>query len=247
MFSRSFVALALGALALGRSIPLTRRDGQATQPAHWWSGLELYATYHARYMALSCETQHGKPFFDQCCHPRLKDADPSSFPAECTPDDGDDDCDDDDGGSDPTPSAPAQTPAPKPTPAPAPKPTTTQTTHHTTATSSPNPIDVLISGSGHGTWYSQNGNAGACGQYHSDSFKVVAIDSAIYGGGKYCGKTIEITNTDNGKTTTALVGDECPTCDSSKSVDLSQATFQALESDLGVGEINISWKIVNSN
>lgn len=240
MFARSFVALALGALALGRSIPLAKRTGKD----HWWSMLEPYDQYHTRYMALSCETQHGQPFFDLCCHPRLKNVDLSTIPEQCIPADDECDDDDDDQGSDPGPATPAQTPTHTPAPAPTPKPKPTQaptptTTHHTTTTSAHSPVKT--SGSGHGTWFTQNGNAGACGNYNKDSSFVVALDSRIYTQ-SLCGKTIHLTNTDNGHTVTAIVADECPTCASSHSVDLSVAAFKALAAQ-SVGDIPISWTI----
>jgi len=59
-----------------------RRD----PPAGWnFAVLEDYQTYHTRYLALGCEFQHGKPLFDECCHPHLNSQTLSDFPAECTP------------------------------------------------------------------------------------------------------------------------------------------------------------------
>lgn len=78
-------------------------------------------------------------------------------------------------------------------------------------------------------------NPGACGNYNSDSTKLVALDSRMYGGGSHCGQMVVIKNTSNGKTVTAKVQDECPTCASSGSLDLSVAAFNAIGNpDTGV-------------
>jgi len=53
----------------------------------------------------------------------------------------------------------------------------------------------------------EDGNAGACGSTHSDSDKIVALQTSMYGSGSYCGKTVVITNTSNGKSVTATVAD----------------------------------------
>jgi hypothetical protein len=215
-----FVALSIATLSLARVLPIVKRGA----PSDWWSGLEPYSTYHTRYLDLDCENKHNTSFFTQCCHPRLKDADPSSFPAECN------------GASAssiaPVNAAPNPTPTPKPTPTPTPKPK---------SSSSGNSNDNnVIKGSGDGTFFYQNGVAGACGKVHSDSDKVVALDTLLYGNGQYCGKTIEITNTANGKSVQAVVADECPTCASKDSVDMSVGAFTELATE-ATGEINISW------
>lgn len=53
----------------------------------------------------------------------------------------------------------------------------------------------------------ENGNAGACGSTNADSAKIVALQTAMYGSGESCGKTVYITNTANGKSVTATVAD----------------------------------------
>ena len=40
-----------------------------------------------------------------------------------------------------------------------------------------------------------------------------------------CGKQIKVTNTQNGKSVTAVVADVCPTCANSNSLDLSVGAF----------------------
>ncbi|GAA5990653.1 hypothetical protein JCM10908_003172 [Rhodotorula pacifica] len=94
--------------------------------------------------------------------------------------------------------------------------------------------------SGQATFFYQDGNAGACGTTHADSDKIVAVQTEMYGSGGFCGKTVVITNTDNGKSVTATVADECPGCSSSASLDLSTGTFDAIASE-DTGEVPITW------
>ncbi|GAA5828136.1 hypothetical protein JCM11251_002607 [Rhodosporidiobolus azoricus] len=92
--------------------------------------------------------------------------------------------------------------------------------------------------SGKGTYFYQNGNPGACGVWNKDSTYLVALQSSMYSGGKHCGKNVRISA--NGKTITAKVQDECPTCVSTGSLDLSEGAFKALSS-LSAGMIDIKW------
>ncbi|GAA6010928.1 hypothetical protein JCM11491_004605 [Sporobolomyces phaffii] len=94
--------------------------------------------------------------------------------------------------------------------------------------------------SGDATFYYQNGVAGACGGVASDSDKVVALQTSMYGSGGYCGKTITITNTATGASTTATVADECPSCSSSTSIDLSTGAFDAIGSE-DTGVLQVTW------
>jgi hypothetical protein len=65
-----YSAVAIAALAgVAAAAPLEARKAA---PAGWAHGyLEDYNTYHIRYIALSCYTQHNTTFFDDCCHPLL--------------------------------------------------------------------------------------------------------------------------------------------------------------------------------
>lgn len=69
-------------------------------------------------------------------------------------------------------------------------------------------------------------------------------DSALYGDGSnnspLCGKKVIITNTQNGKTVTVTVADDCPTCDGENSIDLSVAAFNAIANE-SEGVVPISW------
>jgi hypothetical protein len=99
---------------------------------------------------------------------------------------------------------------------------------------------------GFATYFYQNGNAGACGQYHSDSEYGIAIDSNGYWGQDFsqgsdlCGKVINIKNTNSGATVTATVWDVCPTCNNGNSLDLSVGAFNAIATE-SEGMVPIEW------
>lgn len=78
------------------------------------------------------------------------------------------------------------------------------------------------------TFYTQNGVKGACGQVHSDDDIIAALQTSQYAGGKHCGQYIQVLNKHTKATKRVLVADECPTCDSSTSVDFSKGAFKAL-------------------
>ncbi|KAJ7449868.1 RlpA-like double-psi beta-barrel-protein domain-containing protein-containing protein [Mycena latifolia] len=121
------------------------------------------------------------------------------------------------------------------------KATTTSTAETSTKTSSSSP-GGLISG-GFGTWFTQNGVAGACGTVHKDTDFVVALQTKMYANGAHCGKSIKVINTVNGKSVQGTVADECPTCDNVYSVDMSVAMFEQLDA-LSVGEFAIQWELL---
>lgn len=98
---------------------------------------------------------------------------------------------------------------------------------------------------GYATFFYQGGNPGACGVVHSDSDKIVAIDGNGYWQNfgvqsEYCGRWVNIKNTQNGKTVTAMVADVCPTCVSDNSLDLSVGAFTAI-ADEWEGSVPITW------
>ncbi|GAA5865426.1 hypothetical protein JCM1840_001571 [Sporobolomyces johnsonii] len=95
------------------------------------------------------------------------------------------------------------------------------------------------------TFFYQDGVAGACGNVNSDSTPLVALQTAMYGSGQYCGKTVEITNTANGKSVTATVQDECPGCSSATSLDLSTGAFDQI-GDEATGVLPITWHFTAS-
>lgn len=249
MLSSTLVILTSAvALVAGIAVP------RAGKPSNWWSGLENYDTYHARYIDLDCFDQHNTAFFKSCCHPMLKGEKLSDRPAECDPEN---DCDD----SEDDPSSTSSDPAPSPSPsaaapinvapnpiAPVPAPHKTTTSHKPKATNKPSSTAAL-SGTGIATFFFQHNTAGACGIVHQDTDKVVALQTLNYQQGEkgsvseWCGKTIEITNNDNGNTVTATVADECPTCGDQDDIDLSQAAYDALGAE-SVGELHVSWKIL---
>ncbi|KAF7338252.1 Barwin-like endoglucanase [Mycena venus] len=137
-----------------------------------------------------------------------------------------------------------------------PKETTTAkaATTHTTPKSTPVPTTSASTGGksssgsfilgGFGTWFMQNGVAGACGKVHKDSDFVVALETKTYAKGINCGRTVQLCDVSNNKCVNGLVADECPTCTNAQSVDMSQGMFKELAA-LSVGEFKIQWKFVD--
>lgn len=240
------IALTLCAITAVRGIviPHAHRDLSTYDSAD----LEPYTDYSARYQELNCASQHNTQFFTDCCHPMLKgqtlqaDRKPycipasSSASASATAPTATEDPED---SSSSAPASAATSAIPAPVNAAAPPPSAPASP--TVAVSAPAPTN-----SGKATWFYQHGTAGACGTVHQDTDKVIALDSAIYGGGKFCGKTVQLINVATGATTQATVADECPTCESADSIDLSQGAFNALTgSNLGLGEFDIAWFFTN--
>lgn len=129
----------------------------------------------------------------------------------------------------------------------------TSSTHEVTSTktsssaSSSSTSGSFITG-GVATFFYQNGVAGACGTVHSDSALIAAIDQDRYGDSgnesSLCGKQVEITNTNNGKTVTVTIADDCPTCTNGNSIDLSVGAFTQIATE-AEGEVPIKWKFVS--
>ncbi|KAM0750973.1 hypothetical protein T439DRAFT_380795 [Meredithblackwellia eburnea MCA 4105] len=93
------------------------------------------------------------------------------------------------------------------------------------------------------TFFFQDNTEGACGVLHTDSDHIVAIDSAMYDNGANCGRTVQIRRLSTGVVITATVADECPTCDTSTSLDLSVASFLEIATE-EEGEVAIEWQFV---
>jgi len=239
MFSLNLAAAAIAVSTLsvsGLVIPRT-----ATPSNYNTSILEPYMTYHERYLALGCQYNHGNDFFAACCHPLKIGEDLSSREARCTPDAG------------VLSSISASLTGQTSTVPAAAAPTTTDSassvdvaenlavpssTWSSAAASSTSASSNVQTG-GFGTFFYQNGVAGACGTVHGDYDYVLAMDSAIYSQ-DLCGKSVTITNTANQKTVTAVVADECPTCNNAQSIDMSLGAFLQL-ADESVGLIDITW------
>ncbi|GAA5922744.1 RlpA-like double-psi beta-barrel domain-containing protein [Sporobolomyces koalae] len=127
-------------------------------------------------------------------------------------------------------------------------PTTTYTPPKTTTYQAPKTTTQAASSnsgsySGQATFYTQDGNAGSCGNVNSDYSFIVALNVPMSGAmGNKCGSRVQITNTQNGKSIGATVADLCPGCGWG-SLDLSLGAFDALGSrDQGV--LPISWSFV---
>ncbi|XP_038902873.1 kiwellin-like [Benincasa hispida] len=90
------------------------------------------------------------------------------------------------------------------------------------------------------------------GKFHDNSDPIVALSTGWYNGGSRCGKMIQIT-AQNGRSVLAKVVDECDSvngCDKAHAhlppchnniVDGSDAVWHALELDIDVGEIPVTW------
>ncbi|KAM5543280.1 hypothetical protein V8D89_003154 [Ganoderma adspersum] len=99
---------------------------------------------------------------------------------------------------------------------------------------------------GHASFFSQNGLPGACGVFHPDSAFIAALQITRYGPTSQvspnCGRSITLTNTDNGKQVTVTVADVCVTCSNENDLDLSTGAFiQIATSGLADGYVPISW------
>ncbi|GAA5866449.1 hypothetical protein JCM1840_001321 [Sporobolomyces johnsonii] len=142
--------------------------------------------------------------------------------------------------------------APLPTPTPTPrlveratkkKTTTTTKKKSTTTTKKAAATAVKLATTttykGQGTWYTQNGARGSCGQVHKDSDLIVAMNSPQVDGGAYCGRYVTVKNLANSKTVRALVADECPGC-AYGSLDMSVGAFEKIGA-LSTGVLSVSW------
>ncbi|KAI9321173.1 hypothetical protein DFJ73DRAFT_634933 [Zopfochytrium polystomum] len=90
---------------------------------------------------------------------------------------------------------------------------------------------------GHMTYYyTETGNAGACGSYLHDTDYLVAMSLGRYSS-SYCGRQVCISA--NGVTVQATIKDACESCGYSD-LDASPALFSAITS-LSAGLIQISW------
>lgn len=137
-------------------------------------------------------------------------------------------------------STPVASPSPAPAPSPSPSPASSS------AAAAPSSTGQVDTG-GFATFFYQGGQPGACGTVHQDTDFICAIDSARYGdsgnASPLCGQQVQITNTQNGKSVTATIVDDCPTCENADSIDLSVAAFNAI-ADPSTGIVPISWQFV---
>ncbi|KNZ71802.1 hypothetical protein J132_07291 [Termitomyces sp. J132] len=185
MFSPASFAFVVTAVSSVSGLVVPR----ATPPAGWATDyLEPYDTYHTRYLAIGCISQHNTPFFDKCCHPLLATQNAvTDLPASCTSslsasptssaliptpsddsdDDEEDDCDED-GDSDeflssaaaPSTPTPAVTTTPTTTRVPSTTPNPVKTTTLTKASPSPTPSKATDEARVEATSASQSVNSG---------------------------------------------------------------------------------------
>ncbi|KIJ32828.1 hypothetical protein M422DRAFT_35705 [Sphaerobolus stellatus SS14] len=102
------------------------------------------------------------------------------------------------------------------------------------------PLERRVTHTGTATFFFQEGAAGACGQVHKDTDHIVALQTAQYANGVQCGRTITITDTATGKTAVGTVADECPGCNGSGSIDLSEGLFEVF-APTSQGVFPVSW------
>ncbi|KAJ7670911.1 hypothetical protein DFH06DRAFT_1293796 [Mycena polygramma] len=97
------------------------------------------------------------------------------------------------------------------------------------------------------TWYPTNTGPDACtGKNHKDSDWFVAMNYNQYGDGSACcGKQLRIDY--NGKSTVATCVDECASCDTWGSLDLTQGLFEFFVGDPGIGEFYGSWSFADGS
>ncbi|KAI3323418.1 RlpA-like double-psi beta-barrel-protein domain-containing protein-containing protein [Xylariaceae sp. AK1471] len=104
------------------------------------------------------------------------------------------------------------------------------------------------------TFYTQDGAAGSCGNFHADSDFIIAL-SPFWDVASFCGRKIQITNMGGGqsnngagKVITAVVQDTCPGCNENH-LDLSTGAFSSLTGGHldPPGEFNIRWHFCNVN
>ncbi|PWN30124.1 hypothetical protein BDZ90DRAFT_229154 [Jaminaea rosea] len=98
------------------------------------------------------------------------------------------------------------------------------------------PLEKRMHSGATATWFTQNGNPGSCGQYHSDNDMIVAV-SAQHHDSSNCGKTITIEA--NGVQQVATIADTCPGCGFAD-LDLSTGLFQKF-AGLDQGVVTMNW------
>ncbi|KIY68069.1 hypothetical protein CYLTODRAFT_395906 [Cylindrobasidium torrendii FP15055 ss-10] len=81
---------------------------------------------------------------------------------------------------------------------------------------------------------------GACGDTNVDSDWIVALATNTYAGGSHCNQNVVITDNSSGKTATATVKDECPSC-ADGDLDMSQSLFEYFRGSTADGVFDMSW------
>ncbi|KAI0789592.1 hypothetical protein C8Q75DRAFT_733413 [Abortiporus biennis] len=83
----------------------------------------------------------------------------------------------------------------------------------------------------------------SCGGIYTGSEYFIAISSELADSvsDKYCGRWIELQNTENGKTASFIVADQNPSERSKYDLDLSQNAFNKLRSDSQDASFPVEW------
>ncbi|KAI8644231.1 hypothetical protein BD408DRAFT_430648 [Parasitella parasitica] len=101
-----------------------------------------------------------------------------------------------------------------------------------------------------GTWYDgEDLRNAACyernglPQFHAkDSYMIGAMKMHKF---ENCYKCMKITNKKNKKSIVVKIVDHCAGCIVGKDIDLTKTAFRKLESNLDVGELDLSWKVTD--
>jgi len=254
--------IALLAASSAIAAPLTQVErGTKATPNHYAEGyLESYDQYHTRYLSIGCSGKQGTTFFNDCCRPLLSSQTTADQPSYCPAGydasaSGSSASSQASSAAAPAYSAPvsaaaAVAVAPASSSAAA-APSSAAAPASSAAAPAASSAAPSTGGSTHtggfATYFYQNGNPGACGNWNSDSGLGVAIDGngfwQNYGvQSDHCGKWVNIKNTKNGKTVKAQIWDVCPTCVNDNSLDLSVGAFNAIATpDEGMVPIEWSW------
>jgi len=116
-----------------------------------------------------------------------------------------------------------------------------QPANHNAVSSRSASLDVAVY-QGQGTFFDPG--QGACGSYAGRNDSIVALNKDQYGNvdaySPDCFRTIQITNTANGRTANAIIQDACPTC-AYGALDLSPFLFGVLAESFDQGIIPLMW------
>ncbi|GAA5910975.1 hypothetical protein JCM5296_005679 [Sporobolomyces johnsonii] len=121
----------------------------------------------------------------------------------------------------------------------------TTSTHSASASQPPKAADGNYVINGTALWFYEDGSQGACGEVNTDDDLVMGLSDVFWNNtgvhSQYCGQSVIITNTNNGKNVTVKVAD----ASGKEYTTLTRAAFLALE-PLSTGMIPIQYHFLNS-
>ncbi|KAJ6479594.1 hypothetical protein C8R45DRAFT_832531, partial [Mycena sanguinolenta] len=99
------------------------------------------------------------------------------------------------------------------------------------------------------TYYTPDGNLGACGWPIQTTDMAVAIGIDNWDGGSHCGATMTVTCeinvclSDEGTTIEVTIADQCPTC-GTDGIDLTQGAIALIDPDwFAHGHDTVTWSV----